>query len=93
MNGSVSVQVLKLFFSHLMSYSSLALRPVTLIFNVGNILLKIQSFLSVSQVSGERGFDSGLRENILLKIQCVLSQVWGERGCFDSGLRETRLRE
>ena len=55
-----------------MSYSSLGLRPVTLIFKVGNILLKIQRF-KLSQYD--------------------FSKVLGERGCFDSGLREAGLSE
>ena len=44
-----------IFLSHLMSYSSLELRPVTLIFNVGNILLKVKviedsGFLSMHEI-------------------------------------------
>ena len=44
-----------IFLLHLMSYSSLELRPVTLIFNVGNILLKVKviedsGFLSMREI-------------------------------------------
>ena len=64
---NASVSTVNAVFFHLISYSSLGLRPVTLIFKVGNILLKIQrSKLSqcvLFKVSGERGCtDSGLRE-------------------------------
>ena len=51
-SGCISFcSVVEALLSHLMSYSSLALRPVTFIFNVGNILLKIQCF-SVCLVPG-----------------------------------------